>query len=108
MSQKPWLTEDWWTSPFNHISEVRDALNFPKSIILHDVTLRDGEQTPGVVFTSAEKVRIAAMLEELGVGRIEAGMPAVSDDDAKAIKEISRLGGKGKDNGLRSGTPVRS
>ena len=57
----------------------------------HDATLRDGEQTPGVVFSVADKVAIAEKLSEIGVDRIEAGMPAVSDQDFQAIKEIARL-----------------
>ena len=54
--------------------------------------LRDGEQTPGVVFSVADKVAIAEKLAAIGVDRIEAGMPAVSEQDYQAIKEISRLG----------------
>ncbi|MBE3518958.1 MAG: 2-isopropylmalate synthase [Firmicutes bacterium] len=94
MTERPWRTDYWWTSPYNHIPEVSRTLTFDHRVILHDATLRDGEQTPGVVFRSEEKVRIAALLEELGVGRIEAGMPAVSEDDAKAIRAIARMGGR--------------
>lgn len=57
---------------------------------IHDATLRDGEQTPGVVFSKDDKIRIAEMLDEVGVERIEAGMPAVSQVDYDAIKEISK------------------
>jgi methanogen homocitrate synthase len=57
----------------------------------HDATLRDGEQTPGVVFRKEEKVEIARKLSEVGVERIEAGMPAVSEEDAEATKEIVSL-----------------
>ena len=59
---------------------------------IHDATLRDGEQTPGVVFSVDDKIRIASKLNEIGVDRIEAGMPAVSPQDAEAIREISKLG----------------
>jgi len=54
----------------------------------HDVTLRDGEQTPGVVFNSADKVEIARALSELGVARIEAGMPVISGEERNAIRSI--------------------
>jgi isopropylmalate/homocitrate/citramalate synthase len=57
--------------------------------MIHDCTLRDGEQAPGVVFTKKEKIDIANALDEAGVHRIEAGMPAVSPDDRDAIKEIA-------------------
>ena len=82
----------WWVSPYNFVPEVRNSLDLPKKVEIHDATLRDGEQTPGVVFSIDDKVRIASKLNEVGVERIEAGMPAVSPQDAEAIKEISRLG----------------
>ncbi len=53
------MTDNRWTSPFNFIPEVRQQLNLPDRVTFHDVTLRDGEQTPDVVFQKDEKVRIA-------------------------------------------------
>ena len=55
---------------------------------IHDITLRDGEQQAGIIFTKDDKIRIAEKLAEVGVHRIEAGMPAVSPRDEAAIKEI--------------------
>jgi methanogen homocitrate synthase len=86
----------WWVSPYNFVDEVRGGLDLPEKVEIHDATLRDGEQTPGVVFRKDDKVRIAQMLDEVGVERIEAGMPAVSDEDFAAIKEITRLGLRAK------------
>jgi len=86
----------WWVSPFNFIDEVREDFALPEKIEIHDATLRDGEQTPGVVFRKEDKVRIARALDEIGVERIEAGMPAVSDEDFEAIKAISQSGLKAK------------
>lgn len=88
--------DKWWVSPFNLVPEVRNTFSLPSRVEIHDATLRDGEQTPGVVFSIADKVAIAEKLAEIGVDRIEAGMPAVSDQDFKAIKEITRLGLKSK------------
>ena len=82
----------WWVSPYNFEATVRDGFNLPEKVEIHDATLRDGEQTPGVVFSVDDKIEIATKLNELGVDRIEAGMPAVSLDDQKAIAEISKLG----------------
>jgi isopropylmalate/homocitrate/citramalate synthase len=82
----------WWVSPFNVTDEVRRSFSLPPRVQIHDATLRDGEQTPGVVFSVADKVAIAEMLADVGVDRIEAGMPAVSDDDVAAIKQIAKLG----------------
>jgi len=90
------VPEKWWVSPFNLVPEVRNTFSLPARVEIHDATLRDGEQTPGVVFSVADKVAIAEKLAEIGVDRIEAGMPAVSDQDFKAIKEITRLGLKSK------------
>jgi homocitrate synthase NifV len=59
---------------------------------LDDTTLRDGEQTAGVVFTNAEKVAIARMLDEIGIDQIEAGIPIMGGDEREVIEEIAHLG----------------
>lgn len=83
---------DWWASPYNEAAEVLNQYDIAQKVEIHDATLRDGEQTPGVVFDVDDKIRIAEMLNEIGVERIEAGMPAVSKSDEKAIKEIAKRG----------------
>lgn len=90
MSKEPWKTEDWFVSPWNFAPEVRAGFNFPERVQIHDITLRDGEQQAGIVFTKEDKIRIAEALAEAGVDRIEAGMPAVSPQDAEAIRELAR------------------
>lgn len=80
----------WWASPYNEKPEVMAVSRPAQPVEIHDATLRDGEQTPGVVFTQDDKVRIAEKLIEAGVTRIEAGMPAVSQADFDAIKQISK------------------
>jgi methanogen homocitrate synthase len=57
-----------------------------------DVTLRDGEQMPGVVFRADEKMDIALRLDEIGVEVIEAGFPVVSATEMNAVKEVCNLG----------------
>jgi isopropylmalate/homocitrate/citramalate synthase len=89
---QPWKTDKWFTSPWNHLPEVRKNLAFPSNIKIHDVTLRDGEQQTAVVFRREEKVAIARQLDAAGVHRIEAGMPAVSEQDKAAIQDIASLG----------------
>lgn len=75
-------------SPFN----LAAKLSLPEKIVVYDSTLRDGEQMPGVHFTPAQKVEIATKLSEIGVPQIEAGFPAVSEEEMRAVKEISSLG----------------
>jgi methanogen homocitrate synthase len=89
-------SDNWWVSNFDYNPEVTKKWNLAKKVSLHDVTLRDGEQTPGVVLSVEDKVEIAKMLDDLGVERIEAGMPAVSEEDREAIKRITALGLKAK------------
>jgi isopropylmalate/homocitrate/citramalate synthase len=84
----PWKTDDWFVSPWNYVDEVTKAFNPPKKVRIHDVTLRDGEQQAGIIYTKDDKVRIAEKLAEVGVHRIETGMPAVSPMDEAAIREI--------------------
>jgi isopropylmalate/homocitrate/citramalate synthase len=88
----PWKTDKWFTSPWNFLPEVSKNFSFPAKIKIHDVTLRDGEQQTAVVFRREEKVVIARQLDALGVHRIEAGMPAVSEQDKAAIQDIASLG----------------
>jgi isopropylmalate/homocitrate/citramalate synthase len=72
------------------------ALNDPHRIGgrvgLYDTTLRDGEQTVGVVLDPEQKLEIARLLDGLGVDRIEAGFPRVSEDDWRAVELISAAG----------------
>jgi isopropylmalate/homocitrate/citramalate synthase len=92
MTEGPWHTNDWFTSPWNFMSEIRDALELPGTVQVHDVTLRDGEQQAGVVFTKDEKLKIAEALASAGVHRIEAGLPAVSPADDAAVREMVKMG----------------
>jgi homocitrate synthase NifV len=64
----------------------------PMDIKIDDTTLRDGEQTAGVVFANDEKIHIAKMLDKVGVHQIESGIPAMGGDEKDAIKKIAGLG----------------
>ncbi len=82
----------YWIPPVNHFPEVLEG--YPAKAQIHDVTLRDGEQTPGVTFLEDERVRIAECLNDIGVTRIEAGMPIVSATQMNALKRIVKAGHK--------------
>jgi isopropylmalate/homocitrate/citramalate synthase len=75
-----------WTGPLN------DPYRINGSVGLYDTTLRDGEQTVGVVLDPQQKLEIAKLLDELGIERIEAGFPRVSQDDWDAVKLIADAG----------------
>jgi hypothetical protein len=78
LNGKPYFNnEGWWVCPFNFAEDVSKELE-GKKILIHDVTLRDGEQTFGISFSPEERVRIAEALDEMGVPRIEVGMPIAS------------------------------
>ena len=61
-----------------------------REIKIVDTTLRDGEQTAGVVFANNEKITIAQMLNDLGVDQLEVGIPAMGGDEKDAIKRICK------------------
>ena len=88
MAAQPWKTDDWFVSEWDFAPDVTKDFKFAKQIKVHDVTLRDGEQQTGIIFSKDDKIRIAEGLAEAGVHRIEAGMPIVSPSDNDAIKEI--------------------
>ncbi len=75
-----------WTGALNRPHELQAEVGF------YDTTLRDGEQTVGVVLMPEEKLEIARALSEACVERIEAGFPRVSADDWAAVKLISEAG----------------
>jgi len=68
-----------------------DVLMKPWNVEICDVTLRDGEQTPGVSFSCEEKTDIARKLDEIGIEVIEAGFPAVSPNEKQCVKAIANL-----------------
>ncbi|MGH2933685.1 MAG: LeuA family protein [Gaiellaceae bacterium] len=75
-----------WTGALN------DGYRIGGRVGLYDTTLRDGEQTVGVVLDPEPKLEIARLLDELGVDRIEAGFPRVSQDDWEAVKLVAAAG----------------
>ncbi|GAA4548924.1 UbiA family prenyltransferase [Amycolatopsis samaneae] len=60
----------------------------PDTIVLSDTTLRDGEQMPGLSFHPEQKLDIARRLAALGVPLVEAGFPAVSEEEARAVRAV--------------------
>ncbi len=73
-------------------SETAVERRIPGSVVFWDETLRDGEQTPGVHFSPEEKLRIATLLSEIGVPLINAGIPVVSDEEARAVELLAHAG----------------
>ena len=67
MTDKYFRENEWWVSPYNFVPEVRGTFDLPETVSIHDATLRDGEQTPGVVFSVADKIAIAEKLDEVRV-----------------------------------------
>jgi isopropylmalate/homocitrate/citramalate synthase len=78
-----------WTGDLNRLALEPQSHD---TVGLYDTTLRDGEQTVGVVLAPEDKLSIARALDEAGVDRIEAGFPRVSDEDAEAIRLIANAG----------------
>jgi homocitrate synthase NifV len=63
-----------------------------RTVIIDDTTLRDGEQTAGVVFSRKEKVAIARMLDAIGVPELECGIPAMGEEERDSIRALVDLG----------------
>jgi isopropylmalate/homocitrate/citramalate synthase len=83
------LVEDYHTS-------TAAARQIPEHPILWDETLRDGEQTPGVHFSPEEKLRIAELLSDVGIPILNAGIPVVSEKEARAVDLLAHAGLKAK------------
>ncbi|MDJ0732125.1 MAG: homocitrate synthase [Crocosphaera sp.] len=63
-----------------------------KSVHINDTTLRDGEQAAGIVFSAAEKIAIASLMDAIGIPELEVGIPAMGGSEAQAITTIVRKG----------------
>jgi len=81
--------EKVWTGDLNAAALGRSAAG---RVGLYDTTLRDGEQTVGVILAPEQKLEIARLLDGFGIDRIEVGFPRVSDDDRRAIELIVAAG----------------
>jgi isopropylmalate/homocitrate/citramalate synthase len=75
-------------SPYNFANFKAPSLD---EYIVHDSTLREGEQTPGVIFSIEDKLKIAKKLDEVGIQQIEAGFPAASEKQRKCIESLVDL-----------------
>src|SRR4051812_49939003 len=95
------MSELIWTGALN------DDYAIGGRVGLYDTTLRDGEQTVGVVLDPDEKLEIARLLDELGIDRIEAGFPRVSDDDWQAVERIAAAGPRAGVLGFSPAAPAR-
>jgi isopropylmalate/homocitrate/citramalate synthase len=91
MSQEPQKNQIWISS-LNQEQGVRPPLRISQPIRFYDTTLRDGEQTVGVVLDPQQKLELARQLDGLGINRIEAGFPRVSSEDGEAIRLIQQAG----------------
>jgi len=83
--EEPPLVEDFHPA-------TADQRRLPEKLVLWDETLRDGEQAPGVHFSPEEKLRIAEVLAGIGVSVINAGIPVVSSEEARAVRRVAEAG----------------
>ena len=80
----------------NYHPETSGQRRFADPIVFWDETLRDGEQTPGVHFSPEEKLEVATLLSEIGVSVVNAGIPVVSEEEARAVRLVASAGLRAK------------
>ncbi len=84
----------WWQSNLASWSLVRSRLDLPKRVILMDQTIREGEDTPDVLYTKAAKFKILDKLEEIGVTETEVGYAGAINEQYEFAKSIKKRGYK--------------
>ncbi len=86
---EPRLVEDYHPA-------TADLRKIADPIVFWDETLRDGEQTPGVHFSPEEKLRVATLLSDIGISVVNAGIPVVSEEEARAVRLLAAAGLRAK------------
>lgn len=94
-NDSPWLSDDWWLSPYNHVDDVRRQFTLPRQVRIHDVTLRESMQSPRVCLRPEEKIRLAKALDRLGVYSIENGA-YMSEAEKEVTKELVQMQRRGQ------------
>jgi len=89
--ESKWSNNEFWLPPYNWIEEVRKNFDLPKRVYVHDATLREGDQHPGIAMRKDDKVALATALDDLGVNSIEIA-PMISNADKEAARAIAKLG----------------
>lgn len=90
MDETRWLTDDYWVSEFNWLPEVREHFDLPEKVWVHECTLREAEQAPGIVLKPDEKIALAKGLDRLGVSSLEI-FPLVSPQDKELTVELIKM-----------------
>ncbi len=94
-TENKWLTDKYWVTEFNYLDEIRKDFTLPEKVRIHDVTLREAEQTPHVALKPDEKLRIYEALDDLGVYSVEL-LPIISSDDREVAKELIKMRKNGR------------
>lgn len=81
------LTDKYWVTDFNFSDDVRRQFYLPENVRIHDVTLREAEQTPHVVLRPEEKLRIFEALDDMGIYSVEL-LPLMSKEDRQLAQEL--------------------
>ncbi|MFR1708770.1 MAG: LeuA family protein [Clostridium sp.] len=84
-------TDKYWVTDFNFMEEIKGQCNYPERVEIHELSLREGDQTPGCVLTAEEKIELAKDYDDLGVDAIEM-FAMVSGEEREALIELSKPG----------------
>jgi len=87
---EPWRTDQWWVSPWNFCKEAGNPPGGLQAPVLHDVTLRDGEECALLVFNHDDRLAIARALDEIGISRFEVGITVPGAE--KSLRELMDMG----------------
>lgn len=82
----------WWLGHFNQVAELRGDYRLPAAVTIMDSTLREGEEVPGTVLTTEQKVRLAQRIVETGFEELEVGYAGVIDEHEQLVRILRREG----------------
>lgn len=80
----------WWVGHFNRTKELTDNYCLPSAVTIMDSTLREGEEVPGTVLTSEQKIGLAQRIVEAGFRELEVGYAGVIDEHEQIVRRLRK------------------
>jgi len=85
-------SEKWWVGNVSLMNVVRGEINLPNRVTLMEQTIREGEDTPEVYFSTEARFELLEKMEEAGIKEAEVGYVGAIQDHFEFAKKVKERG----------------